>query len=396
MLIGIGLGWFSGITPGIHANTIAALLVSVYGTLLIHCGPEFVAAALIATLITHCFLDIVPAAFIGIPDADTAYAVLPAHAMTRAGRGEEAVRISALGSLWGVIFAVPIAFAGLFFLPTLQPLLEYWLGVILVLIMGLIIVLSNAPLYATLIFGGSGILGLFAFEYAPLAQGMVPGAGSVLMPLLTGLFGIAVLLETGNAKIPKQKFREIKQTNTEIMASAIPGTAAGLLIGWLPGLSNATANALLLYGQRKKTGYKQYIIATSAANTANAIIGIAAFFAISRMRNGVMVALSTLEDVIPSFSSLMLVGTMSASIAFLLTILTAKSAQLLNKISAQFLSQIVCVGMIALTYALTDWFGLWILVLSILIGLLPGLFGVERMFCMGSISLPVMLFAFGW
>ena len=174
MLTGIGLGWFSGVTPGIHSNTIAALLVSVYGTLLLHCGPEFVAAALIATLITHCFLDIIPAAFIGIPDADTAYAVLPAHAMTRAGHGEEAVRISALGSLWGVIFAVPIAFAGLFFLPALQPLLEYWVGVILVLIMGLIIVLSNAPLYAALIFCGSGVLGLFAFEFAPLAEGMIP------------------------------------------------------------------------------------------------------------------------------------------------------------------------------------------------------------------------------
>jgi putative membrane protein len=395
MLTGIGLGWFSGITPGIHANTIAALLVSVYGTLLIHCGPEFVAAALIATLITHSFLDIIPAAFIGIPDADTAYAVLPAHAMTRAGHGEEAVRISALGSLWGVIFAVPIAFAGLFFLPALQPLLEYWVGVILILIMGLIIVLSSAPLYAALIFCGSGVLGLFAFGFAPLAVGMIPGAGSVLMPLLTGLFGIVVLLETGDAKIPKQKFREIKQTNTEIIVSAIPGSVAGLFIGWLPGLSNATANALFLYRQRKKTEYREYIIATSAANTANAIIGIAAFFAISRMRNGVMVALSTLEDAVPSFSSLMLVGVMSAGIAFLLTILTAKSAQLLNKISAKFLSQIVCALMIALTYVLTDWFGLWILLLSILIGLLPGLFGVERMFCMGAISLPVILFAFG-
>ena len=125
MLAGIGLGWISGITPGIHANTIAALMISVYGTLLVHGGPEFVAAALIATLITHCFLDIVPAAFIGIPDEDTAYAVLPAHAMTRAGHGEEAVRISALGSLWGVIFAVPLSFAGLYFLPALQPLLDY-------------------------------------------------------------------------------------------------------------------------------------------------------------------------------------------------------------------------------------------------------------------------------
>ena len=395
MLTGVGLGCISGITPGIHANTIAALMVSVYGTLLLYCGPEFVAAALIATLITHCFLDIIPAAFIGIPDADTAYVVLPAHAMTRAGHGEEAVRTSALGSLWGVIFAVPISFAGLVFLPALQPLLDYWVGILLVLIMGLIIVMSSAPLYAALVFCGSGILGLFAFAYAPLAQGMIPGAGSVLMPLLTGLFGISVLLNTGNAPIPEQKFREIKLTNTAIISRSIPGTAAGLIVGWLPGLSNATANALLLLGQRKKSGYREYIVATSAANTANAVIGIAAFFAISRMRNGVMVALSALEDSIPSFPSLMLVGVMSGGIAFLLTILMARFAQILNRIPARAFSQVVCVGMVALTYVLTDWFGLWILVLSILTGLLPGLFGVERMFCMGAISLPVMLFTFG-
>ncbi|MDR2854958.1 MAG: tripartite tricarboxylate transporter permease [Methanomicrobiales archaeon] len=395
MLTGIGLGCISGITPGIHANTIAALMVSVYGTLLIHCGPEFVAAALIATLIAHSFLDIIPAAFIGIPDADTAYAVLPAHAMTRAGHGEEAVRISALGSLWGVIFAVPISFAGLLFLPALQPLLDYWIGIILVLIMGLIIVLSSAPFYAAMTFCGSGILGLFAFAYAPLAQGMIPGAGSVLMPLLTGLFGISVLINTGDAPIPKQKFQGIKLTNTAIIASSIPGTAAGILVGWLPGLSNATANALLLF-RRSKSGYREYIVATSAANTANAVIGIAAFFAISRMRNGVMVALSALEDAIPPFSSLTLVAVMSSGGAFLLTILMARSAQVLNRIPAQAFSQIICVGMVALTYMLTDWFGLWILVLSILIGLLPGLFGVERMFCMGAISLPVILFALGF
>ena len=271
----------------------------------------------------------------------------------------------------------------------------YWIGIILILIMGLIIVLSSAPLYATMIFCGSGILGLFAFSYAPFAQGMIPGAGSVLMPLLTGLFGISVLVNTGDAPIPEQKFREIKLTNTAIISHSLPGTAAGLLVGWLPGLSNATANALLLFGQRKKSGYREYIVATSAANTANAVIGIAAFFAISRMRNGVMVALSALEDSIPSLSSLMLVGVISGGGAFLLTILMARSAHLLNMIPARTFSQVVCVGMVALTYILTDWFGLWILVLSILIGLLPGLFGVERMFCMGAISLPVMLFAFG-
>ncbi len=82
---------------------------------------------------------------------------------------------------------------------------------------------------------------------------------------------------------------------TEIGKGALIGTAAGAAVGWLPGLSNATANAVLASAVTYDRERRGFILATGAANTANAFLGIAAFYAIGRTRNGVMAALSMIE-----------------------------------------------------------------------------------------------------
>jgi putative membrane protein len=97
-LIGVILGTISGIIPGVHANTLAGVLLSLQAVLLSVLGPVALAGALFAALITHTFVDAVPSTFLGIPEADTSLAVLPAHALCLEGNGEEAVRIAALGS----------------------------------------------------------------------------------------------------------------------------------------------------------------------------------------------------------------------------------------------------------------------------------------------------------
>ena len=75
---------------------------------------------------------------------------------------------------------------------------------------------------------------------------------------------------------------------------------------------------------------RSYILATNAANTANAFIGLAALFALSRMRNGVMAALAELP--LPSMSELMVAGVLAACAAYVITIRLASSAQRLSGI----------------------------------------------------------------
>src|SRR4030042_2983742 len=120
-LIGVLLGTISGIIPGVHANTLAGVLLSLQVALLSFFGPLVLAGAMFAALITHTFVDSIPRTFLGIADADTSVAVLPAHALCLEGKGEEAVRIAALGSACAMIIAVPLSIVCFFLLPPLQP-----------------------------------------------------------------------------------------------------------------------------------------------------------------------------------------------------------------------------------------------------------------------------------
>ena len=135
-VLGIVCGTVSGLVPGIHANTMAGLLLSLQALLLAWFDPVVVASAMFATLVTHTFLDNVPATFLGIPDAETSLAVLPAHALCLDGRGEEAVRISALGSAAGVALSLPLALGFVLVLPALQPAIDWGIGLIILAVGG--------------------------------------------------------------------------------------------------------------------------------------------------------------------------------------------------------------------------------------------------------------------
>ncbi len=393
VLIGVALGTLSGIIPGVHANTLAGVLLSLQLALLALFGPVALAGAMFAALITHTFVDAIPSTFLGIPEADTSLAVLPAHALCMEGNGEEAVRIAALGSACSMVIAVPLSILCFFALPALQPYFDWWIGILLIASVGYMIVTSEAPGWALAIFIISGMLGAFALHYAFLGWHTLAGGSAVLMPLLTGLFGISVLLTASRGTLPEQRFQGLRVEDRTVVKCSVLGTLAGVAVGWLPGLSTASANGVLasLIGYEKDR--RAYILATSAANTANAFIGLAALFALSRMRNGVMVALSELP--LPTMSELMVVGVLAACAAYLITIGLSRFAHRLHGIDSRMLNRVVIAFVVCLSFLLTGPFGMVILVLAIAVGLVPHLVNVPRMYCMGAIMVPVMLWSFG-
>lgn len=393
VLLGVGLGTVSGILPGIHANTLAGVLLSLQVALLPVIGPLALAATMFAALITHTFVDSIPTTFLGIPDADTALAVLPAHALCLEGNGEEAVRIAALGSACAMIIAMPLSVLCYFLLPALQPLFDWGIGLILVAVIGYMIVTSEAPGWALALFGISGILGLFTFHYGFLGWHSIGGGSALLMPLLTGLFGISVLFVASQGTMPVQKFNGISMDGRSVVRSSVLGTLAGVAVGWLPGLSNATANGVLASVIGYEKDRRAYILATSASNTANAFIGLAALFALSRMRNGVMVALSALP--LPSASALFVVGVAAACAAYVITVILSRSAHHLGGIEGRWLNSAVIAFVVAICLLLTGPFGGFVLLLATLIGLVPHMVNVPRLYCMGAVMVPVMLYSFG-
>ena len=393
-LIGVLLGTISGIIPGVHANTLAGVLLSLQAVLLSVLGPVALAGALFAALITHTFVDAVPSTFLGIPEADTSLAVLPAHALCLEGNGEEAVRIAALGSACAMVIAVPVSVLCFLLLPALQPYFDWWIGILLVASVGYMIVTSEAPGWALAIFAVSGALGTFALHYTFLSWHMLAGGSAILMPLLTGLFGISVLLVASQGTLPEQHFSGLRIEDKAVIKYSLLGTGAGIAVGWLPGLSTASANGVLASVIGYEKDRRSYVLATNAANTANAFIGLAALFALSRMRNGVMAALA--EIPLPSMSELMVTGILAACAAYVITICLSASASRLNGFDSRILNRTVIAFVVLLSIVLTGPFGLFVLLLATTVGLVPHLVNIPRMYCMGAIMVPVMLYSFGF
>jgi putative membrane protein len=391
--IGVVLGTISGIIPGIHANTLAGVLLSLQMVLISLLGPLALAGTMFAALITHTFVDAIPSTFLGVPDEDTSVSVLPAHALCLEGKGEEAVRIAALGSACAMILAVPLSILCFLLLPAFQPYFDWWIGILLVAAVGYMIVTSDAPGWALAVFGISGLLGLFALRYTFLSWHTFGGESAILMPLLSGLFGISVLLTASRGKIPEQQFSEIMLENRKIVKCSVLGTVAGIAVGWLPGLSTASANGVLASVIGYEKDRRGYILATNAANTANAFIGLAALFALSRMRNGVMAAIAELPE--QSMSALMVVGAVAAVAAYLITIFLVRYAHLLNGLDSNLLNRGVMVFIVLLCIVLTGPFGIFILVLATAVGLVPHFINLPRVYGMGCIMIPVVFYSFG-
>lgn len=391
-LLGIIFGTASGIIPGVHSNTLAGVLLSLQVSLLALLGPVALACAMFSALITHTFVDAIPSTFLGIPDADTSLAVLPAHALCLEGNGEEAVRIAALGSAAAIILAVPLSLLCFLLLPALQPYFDWWIGLLLLATVGYMIATSDAPVWALSLFLVSGMLGMFALRYAFLSWHLLAGGSAILMPLLTGLFGISVLLTASRGTVPYQMFRGIRMEDRSIVKCSILGTVAGVAVGWLPGLSTASANGVLAQVIGYEKDRRAYILATNAANTANAFIGLAALFALGRMRNGVMVAVSELP--LPAFSDLMMAGVLAACAAYGITIVLSRSAYCLGGLDSLLLNRVVIAFVILMSIVLTGPFGILVLILAIALGLVPHFINLPRVYCMGVIMVPVMLYSF--
>ena len=91
LLLSIALGFFlgvcSGLTPGLHTNNFAALLLALSPALLsLGLEPHHLAVVILAASIAHTFLDIIPSVFIGAPDPEWGEKLV-AYVVPREGTG---------------------------------------------------------------------------------------------------------------------------------------------------------------------------------------------------------------------------------------------------------------------------------------------------------------------
>ena len=386
-LLGTFLGFIAGLVPGIHSNTFASL------TLIYSSKFSNPAAIIISSSIAYTIANILPTVLLGVPDEETAIAVHPANQMVLEGRGFEAVTISAVSSFLAVVISF-LLYPAVWFLGVNYSAVTSFIPVALIAISALLILTERGEefggrysawrkrFYALLVFTVSGFTGIVAFQ---VSEYVTDPLGSILLPLLTGLFGVPILLQTTGGRIPQQRVRFRLPDSNAVSA----GTVAGFLVSLFPGVSSGVATVLSTVGIR---GREEYVAAVSAANSANAVLCFFMLISASRTRSGAAEALKQL-GAFPSLFEIVAISTLSALVALPLTLAVAKVAfSHITRLQFSKISLAVLVFLIALTYILTGFMGVMILFVSSVIGMSAPLLGVRRVNCMGCLIIPVLLY----
>jgi putative membrane protein len=390
VVVGIALGTLSGLTPGLHVNNLALLLASVAPA--VPGPPRLVGAAMLAAGVVHSFLDAVPALALGVPDAAMAATALPGHRLVIAGRGREAIRLSALGSGLAVAFAVPLAVPVTRAMTVAYPVVRTHLPVVLAGVVAFLL-LTEGSLRAAVgggtAFLGSATLGHATLDLSPAAP---LSSGGMLTPLFAGLFGAPVLIEAlSGSAIPEQDDATVATSRRSVGATALAGSLAGAIVGYLPGVSAAVAAVVALALVPGSTDARGFVVATSGVNTANTIFALFALAALGTPRTGVMVALRETEA--PVNLPLLLASAGIAGIAGFLLVLSVGDRYLLAVGALdQFRLSVAVLALLAgLSFLFAGAVGAGVFAVAALVGLVPAQFGARRVHLMGVLLGPLMV-----
>ncbi|ASJ03417.1 hypothetical protein A3L09_09170 [Thermococcus profundus] len=369
LLKGLLMGTFTGLTPGIHVNTLAGM------------GGSF--CLLFAMGLTHTFLDTFPSTFLGVPDEGTALSILPAHKLVLAGRGKEVIILALWSSFLAVLFT-PLLF------PLYRFLAAYYspsLGKAAVAFLLLFLIATEKKgrkVQASLVIVLSGILGVEVLRESRLHE--------PFYHLFTGLFGIPVILMgIRSISLPEQgKPGNLGRNEVaELVVFSFIGTFLGMISSLLPAFTASMGATIATLFSR---GEKKFLTAVYSINTANFLFGVLNYTLTGRTRNGVVVAMEREGLAVPSVGFILISALFVGSLAVLFGLrLMGPYLSLLNRINYGLANSLVLAFLVLLSGYFDGVLGLWVLLTSAGIGYLAGAWRVRRTNCMGVLMVPILI-----
>lgn len=387
---GIGLGIVSGLTPGVHANNFALLLASIAPA--IPGPPTAVAASILAAGVTHTFLDVVPALALGVPDAAMAATALPGHRLVLAGRGREALRLSAIGSGTAVLLAAPLAVPVTEVMRVGYPVLQDHLPIALATVTLLLGVSEPTWRRRGGAAGAAALSGALGWATLDLSPSAPLDAGGVLAPLFAGLFGAPVLLAAMDGQgPPPQADPAITIPTRQVATTAVVGSGAGSIVAYVPGVSSAIAAVAALIAVPESSGDRGFLIATSGVNTSNTVFALFALVTFGVPRTGVMVALD--EAGLPlALPVLLLTVAIAAAVGAVLVIVAGERyLRIAGRIDQRRLSLGVIAVLVVVSWLFAGAFGVAVFAAAAMVGRVPPAVGARRVHLMNVLLVPIAL-----
>ena len=391
IFLGCLMGVLTGITPGLHINLVALILLSISPILLGYTNVIAVASFIIAMSITHTFTDFISATYLGAPADDTALAVLPAHRLLLEGMGHEAVKLTVIGSLLCLIITIILSPLLIMIVPLVFAYLKNYIAWILLAVIILLILREenmNKKFWAFVVVALSGILGLIVFN--------MPNLKDPLLPMLSGLFGVSILFLSLTRKVilPIQRTTEMIKVKTKNVVKALgSGVFSGSLVSIFPGLG--PAQAAVVAGQIVgKIDVFSYLILVGGINTVSMILSLITLFTIEKARNGsIIVVQQLLQNINVDLLILFLcVALIAGGIATFLTLYVSKIfSSIMNKLNYSLLSILIItfIGLMVLYFS--GFVGFLILIIATSIGLIPNIVEVSRSNSMACLLIPIIL-----
>ena len=405
-VVGSAIGTFSGLVPGIHVNTLASIMLLSYPAmesfLVLHTEAEYVpiliSSCVMSASVVHSFVDFVPSVFIGAPDPDEVLTVLPGHRLLMRGLGMRAVRAAAIGSAVGsasaILLAIPVQYL---MLNGLAAHLDIF-SVSVVSFTLLVITLNEdgiqKKIWALVLMLLSGIVGLICMDLRIPSAGIL-GEGTLLFPLLTGLFGIPALLSSlHNASIPEQDDDGMPPVDN---VPGIKGVIMGSLAGWYPGIT-ATAGATLSSLFMPEDRPERFISVVASIGTVTSVFSLVTLSVSGSWRSGTVLVI---RDIIgdgaagfcsPEFLLLLFCCAVSSFIGYHITIASGRMMSAISgRVDATRMNRAIICFVTVLVVLLTGPFGLIVLAISAAIGMIPSDIGMDRIPLAGCLMFPVLI-----
>lgn len=405
-IVGSTLGAFTGLVPGIHVNTLAAIMLASYTSLFSAISafaepasvPVLVSSCILSASVVHSFMDFIPSVFIGAPDADEALTMLPGHRLLMEGRGMVAVRAAAAGSAVGALSAVVLS------VPIQYIMLNGAAGIMdrmtlfVVVFVAAVVVFSAEGLkgrfLALVLFLVSGMLGIACGTGGLSSEGLF-GNGTLLFPLLSGLFGIPPLLNTvGRSGFPEQTDHGVDPVGP---LPGLKGVLTGSIAGWFPGIT-ATAGAALSASVQKEKRPEAFISLVASIGTVTSVFSLVTLSVTGSGRSGTSAVIKEIiGDELKGFCSesfilLLLTMCIATAIGYVLMLFSGHvMSGIADRINPRTMSAGALIAVTALVVLITGIGGFAILAVAALIGLVPQQSGVSRIPLTGCLLLPVIL-----
>ena len=252
-------------------------------------------------------------------------------------------------------------------------------------------------LLAASLFVASGLLGL-ACSVASIPSYGILGEGTLLFPMLTGLFGIPPLLESAkSAGIPEQ---EDGGEDVGIMPG-MKGVLTGCLAGWFPGIT-ATAGAAVSSAVSKEDCPEKFISLVASIGTVTSVFSIVTLSVTGSGRSGTSAVIKEIiGDGLDGFCSsdfllLILAVCSAAAVGYAIALAAGKCMSgIAGNIDAGKMNRGALLLVLSLVFLMTGPGGLAVLAVSSLLGLVPQREGVSRIPLTGCLMLPVIVSGLG-